>query len=137
MDSLADTSFILATINRNDLHHAIASRYFAAAPGDFLLPSVAVTEVAYHIARWKTGKSVPETLRLIQIKPIKIIDPLAIDYTRAFDILDKYHDTRIDFVDACLMALSDRLGIRRVLTFDRRDFGLYRTPAGQSLELLP
>jgi predicted nucleic acid-binding protein len=58
-------------------------------------------------------------------------------YTHALDILEKYSDSRIDFVDACIMALAERLSITRILTFDHRDFGLYRPAHCEAFELLP
>jgi hypothetical protein len=59
------------------------------------------------------------------------------DYNRAVDILEKYHDTRIDFVDACIMALAERLQLKRILTFDHRDFGIFRPAHIERFELLP
>jgi predicted nucleic acid-binding protein len=65
---------------------------------------------------------------------VDLVDP---DFERALAILDKYADSRIDFVDACIMALAERLNVTRVLTFDRRDFGLYRPTHCDHFELLP
>jgi len=48
-----------------------------------------------------------------------------------------YADARLDFVDCCIMALTERLDIRRVATFDRRDFSIFRPNHGDYLELLP
>jgi uncharacterized protein len=51
--------------------------------------------------------------------------------------LTKYADSRIDFVDASVMAVAERLSITTILTLDQRDFRLFRPPHCQSFELLP
>ena len=43
----------------------------------------------------------------------------------------------IDFVDASIVALAERLGIRRLATTDRRRFGGIRLRRGGRLELVP
>ncbi len=42
-----------------------------------------------------------------------------------------------DYTDAAIMALSERLQITKVCTFDRRDFGIFRPKHCDYLELLP
>ncbi len=59
------------------------------------------------------------------------------DIERTADILDKYHDTRLDFVDATIAAVAERLNITRLLTLDTRDFGLVRPRHIDRFELLP
>jgi hypothetical protein len=44
---------------------------------------------------------------------------------------------KIDFVDALIVAMAERLNITRLLTFDRRDFQLLRPKHCVSFELLP
>jgi predicted nucleic acid-binding protein len=53
------------------------------------------------------------------------------------EILLQYQDARLDFVDCCIMALSERFNITQVCTFDRRDFGIFRPRHVDYLELLP
>ena len=46
-------------------------------------------------------------------------------------------DARFDFVDVAQMAIAERLDIRRVYTFDRRDFSQFKPRHTDYLELLP
>lgn len=46
-------------------------------------------------------------------------------------ILQRYADQRIDLADACLVWLAGQEKTNRVLTTDRRDFSIYRTPDGR------
>jgi predicted nucleic acid-binding protein len=59
------------------------------------------------------------------------------DLARARDIMDFYQSARFDFVDCCIMALSERLNITQVCTLDRRDFSIFRPGHCPFLELLP
>lgn len=51
--------------------------------------------------------------------------------------MDFYQSARFDFVDCCIMALSERLNITQVCTLDRRDFSIFRPGHCPFLELLP
>jgi predicted nucleic acid-binding protein len=45
-------------------------------------------------------------------------------------------DLPIDLADASLLSVAQEQGLRRIATLDRRDFGIYRLPGGESLENL-
>lgn len=67
--------------------------------------------------------------------PLELI--LSNDLKRIRDITAKYSDARFDFVDTCVMALSERLNITKICTFDHRDFSIFRPTHCEYLELLP
>ncbi len=60
-----------------------------------------------------------------------------IDRQRMEQIMLKYADAEFDYADAALMALSERLKITRVFTFDRRDFTMFIPAHAAHLDLLP
>ncbi len=67
-----------------------------------------------------------------------LVEPLNVDdLTRVREILQTYPDAKLDFVDCCIMAMSARLNITRVCTFDHRDFSIFRPAHCDYLELLP
>lgn len=55
---------------------------------------------------------------------------------RSFDLMLQYRDVPMDLADATLVALAESLGERRIFTLDS-DFLIYRTRAGEALELVP
>jgi predicted nucleic acid-binding protein len=137
MDMIADSGFVFAVFDRTDNHHGPARAFYIAATDRILLPAVALTELAYLFDRMGGNRAVVNAMRGIRQGPMIITDLESSDYGRATEILDKYSDSLIDFVDACIMALAERLTITRILTFDRRDFGLYRPVHCDTFELLP
>ena len=48
------------------------------------------------------------------------------DIARIATILEQYIDSKVDFVDANVMAIAGRLNIKTILTIDQRDFRLFR-----------
>lgn len=63
--------------------------------------------------------------------------PLAADYKRAAEILRKYDDANIDFVDAIIVAIAERLNVAKILTVDRRHFGIFKPSHCAAFEILP
>jgi uncharacterized protein len=59
------------------------------------------------------------------------------DLRRVTEILTTYADSRLDFVDATLVAIAERRRIRHILTLDRRDFTLIRPRHTSHFEILP
>jgi predicted nucleic acid-binding protein len=102
-----------------------------------LIPAVTLSELAFLADRAGGTRAVIMSMRALRQSAMEVTDPQDPDYERALAILEKYHDSRIDFVDACIMALAERLNVTRILTFDRRDFGLYRPAHCPHFELLP
>jgi predicted nucleic acid-binding protein len=48
----------------------------------------------------------------------------------------QYGDLPMDLADASLLWVAQEQRLRRIATLDRRDFGIYRLPGGESLENL-
>lgn len=59
------------------------------------------------------------------------------DLKRVVDILEEYADSCLDFVDASIVAISERLKCIQVLTLDQRDFSIIRPKHHTHFEILP
>jgi predicted nucleic acid-binding protein len=73
----------------------------------------------------------------IQAATFRIERPTDADMIRMAEIMEQYSDAELDFADASLMAISERLNITTIYTFDRRDFGMFRPKHTDFLKLLP
>ena len=78
-----------------------------------------------------------EFLRRLDVMKYEVFPLIDTDLARTADLLDQYHDTRLDYVDASIVTAAERLSIIRILTLDQRDFRLVRPRHTESLELLP
>jgi hypothetical protein len=56
---------------------------------------------------------------------------------RILELMRQYADNAIGFVDASIVAVAERLGVRRILTLDRRHFGQIRPRHCDALDILP
>ena len=64
-----------------------------------------------------------------------LIQPEAADWDRMLELLPKYADLPMDFTDATLVALCERLGTRDIASVDS-DFTVYRYRNRQSFRNL-
>ncbi len=72
------------------------------------------------------------TPKAVQVEPVAIED-----LQRVHEILEQYADSQLDFTDATIVAIAERLNITRVYTLDRRDFSMIRPNHCDYFELLP
>lgn len=76
-------------------------------------------------------------MRMVTQGSYQLVAPQVEDIDRAREIMARYSSAKLDFVDCCIMALSERLNVTRVCTFDRRDFSIFRPKHCDYLDLLP
>jgi uncharacterized protein len=50
--------------------------------------------------------------------------------------MDKYADPPMDFADASLVAIAERLSINRIFTVDRTDFSVYKLRGRRSFTII-
>jgi uncharacterized protein len=133
---IADTGFIVALTNSNDSRHAEVRPVYIKQQ-HILLPQTVLVEVAYLLGRDAGITVVIAFLRGLPASRFTVIGPIEQDIARTASILEQYVDSRVDFVDANVMAIAERLNITTVLTIDQRDFRLFRPKHCESFKLLP
>jgi uncharacterized protein len=134
---LVDSSFLFALYNIADIHNKKANTITEFYAGQFIIPYVVLTESAYLFRRAGGTSAVRQFLDAL-IKANYHYEPVyPDDLVRARDIMGQYADANLDFVDCCIMALSERLNITQVCTFDHRDFNIFRPKHVSHLEILP
>ncbi|MGH7193434.1 MAG: type II toxin-antitoxin system VapC family toxin, partial [Candidatus Saccharimonadales bacterium] len=74
--------------------------------------------------------------RMPQSGDLTLLDLLPNDRVRMEQLMDKYHDLPMDLADASLVALAERLGVRRIFTLDS-DFLIYLLSDGSTLDVVP
>lgn len=76
-------------------------------------------------------------LRSITAGRIQLIHPEHSDIERAADLVERYADFPLGTVDACVMAIAERLNITKIATVDHRHFHAVKLRHCDGLELLP
>lgn len=135
---LIDTGFLYALINENDSNHRAVISANAYINGKIILPVPAITEVCYFLNRNFNISILADFLDDLSSTQDMIIEtPAPQDYRRSAEILRKYNDSNIDFVDACIVAMAERLNITQILTVDHRHFRMFKPEHCESFELIP
>lgn len=137
MAYLLDTGFLYSTLNNKEELHRETVRIITSIREEIVFPIPAITETAYLILRDLGAESLADFLEDLPQMKLLIESPAAEDYVRASQIIRKYNDANIDFVDACIVAMAERLNITRILTIDRRHFGIFKPSHCDSFEILP
>jgi uncharacterized protein len=138
MAFLIDSGFLYAQVNGKDDHHAAVSSVAKIAEREpIILPIPAITEITYLLQRDLGIEAVATFLETLPETDFILEMPSTEDYQRAAKILRKYNDANIDFVDACIVAIAERLNITKILTVDRRHFGIFKPQHCEAFEILP
>ncbi len=131
---LADSSGLLALINKNDAHHE-AVKPFATA--NLLVSSTVLCEVDYLATKY-IGEHAARAFLQGQVRgEWQLLAFDEIDLQQANAIRVRYNDIPLGFVDSSLLALAERYRIPKVLTLDRRHFWAVRPQGFSYFDLLP
>lgn len=137
MAALVDTSFLFALTNQNDKSHAACVTAAQNIRTRLIVPVTVLPEIAYLLDS-RLGHHIMRQFVKQMVNPGWIVEPLNnADLVRAGQLLEKYADNRLDFVDATIIAVAERLNVKRVLTLDRRHFRVIRPSHAPLFELLP
>lgn len=125
-DILIDAGPLVAIIDRTDKHHAACTRTVRALDCQFVTTLPAITEAMY-LLRLCGGAVGQSTLwKLILRRDVIIEHPTDADLARMEALMARYADRPMDFADASLVAIAERLSLSRIFTVDRSDFTVYR-----------
>jgi len=123
---LADTSALLALLDRDARQHAEVDSFVAAAEEPLVLSPFVLAELDYLVAE-RFGVDAELTVLADVSEGAYELAPFAgPDVMRARTIISQYRDLRIGLTDASLVVLAERHGTNRVLTLDERHFRALR-----------
>jgi len=137
MAALVDTGILLALANRRDANHQTAVALLSSLREALLVPIPVLTEAAYVTNRVLGVEAEAALVASLGRGEMQLEEITREDCLRAAELLRLYAGARIGFVDASLVAVAERLKIRRVLTVDRRHFDMIRPRHCDGFEILP
>jgi predicted nucleic acid-binding protein len=136
MTALLDTGFLLAVLDADDELHEICAIALQEEP-DLLLPDMVIPELAYMSVRELGHATLSQFLRSLNKGELTIVQTTNDDLLRTAEILEKYADNKVDFVDCAIVAMSERFNVTRILTVDRRHFEIFRPKHCSTFEIAP
>lgn len=132
---LVDTGPFVALFDRGDQHHKVCREAAARLPDVLLTAWPVVTETCYLLR--SQPQAIEGFLEAIHDGQFGVLPIASQEVLEIGGWMSKYRDQQIDFADACLAYLANREGIDTVFTVDARHFSLFRTTAGDPLNLVP
>lgn len=137
MALILDTGPLYASLDRGDRDHRRCRALIETTAEALLVPSPVLPEVDYLVAERLGAGTMVALLRDIEAGAYRVEDLAPEDYVRVRELLDRYADQDVGFVDAAVLAVVERLGETKLATLDRRHFSLLRPRHVRALKLLP
>ena len=137
MALICDTGPLYAAMDVADQDHDACSRLLESINELVLVPSPVVVELD-----WLAGQRLgPDAfLRFLadaEDGRLEFVDLQTQDLARVRELLDRYRDLSIGFVDAAVLAIVERLGEPKLATLDHRHFTVVRPRHVPALQLVP
>jgi predicted nucleic acid-binding protein len=140
VDSAPDTRYtgpLYAMADRDDDWHYRTVRFLQLSRDEIIVPVSVLPEAAYLLAAHLGAKAEQRLVQSIVTGEMEVEELTIPDLRRSLELMRRYEDAQIGFVDATVIAIAERLKLKRILTTDRRDFSLMRPRHCKQFELLP
>lgn len=123
---LLDTGPIIAFLDGKDPDHALVSEALEQFNGRFVTTSAVIVESMHLVSSVRQGAE--SLVSFLAVSQTQIHECCGLDeLARATQLMSRYAETPMDFADASLVLLSNRLQIYSICTLDRRGFRTYRS----------
>jgi uncharacterized protein len=129
---LVDTGPLLALFRERDPDHNRVRAFMRNNRKPMATTWPVLTEVCYML----NLKAKRAALEWVHRGGVELEALTTADAPALIAIFDRFGDHEVDLADASLVWLADRLGTTDILTFDEKDFAMYRTVAGKSFNSL-
>jgi predicted nucleic acid-binding protein len=137
MAILLDSSVVVAAADLADLNHEAAMAWFRRADEPLLLGTLSLGDLDALLQRELGPSAVLALVRSIAGGAIRLVSPSDGDLARAAQLLEIAAEHRPRLADALMVATAERLGVRRIATFDRRPIAVFRPRHVRAFDLEP
>jgi hypothetical protein len=134
-DLLLDTGPFVALLDRSERNHERCVAFFRYFRGRLITTEPVLTEAVYLLGP-SFSRQKP-ALDFVLAGGAELIPMVPALLKRCAHLMSKYSDVPMDYADATLVAVAEALGIRDVLTLDRRGFSVYRYASRGSFRIFP
>lgn len=132
---IADTSVVYAAAVRGDAAHTTCAALLKGGP--FVVPAPVVVETDWVSHARGAASASLSLLRSVEDGSVEVVDLVPADYGRVATLRDQYPTLGLDFVDAAIIAVAERLRDGAIATLDRRHFSVVRPAHVRAFTLLP
>ena len=134
---ILDTSVVVASMSPGERRHEDCRRLIESAEEQVAIPGPTLCEIDYVVHARLGALGMPKFLRRIRVGELGVEQLEIDDLDRTIELMERYADLDVGFVDAAILAIVERLDEPKLATLDRKHFGAMRPRHVESLELLP
>jgi predicted nucleic acid-binding protein len=134
---VVDAGPLYALVDRAEPHHRACRELLESLPGPLVVPMLAIAEVAHFIGTRLEPDVEVRFLSDLAAGTYAIEPVHPADWLRIAELVARYRDLPLGTVDASIVAAAERLGLRRIVTLDRRHFSVVRPQHVDAFELMP
>ena len=135
MIAIIDTGPWVALIDRSETRHAECVQWLKNFSGKLYSTEAVLTEVLYLLNFSITAQCA--ALDFVLESVVEIVPASTMSLKKTKNLMKKYADLPMDFADATIVCLATETRMQNVVTFDRKDFTIYRLPNSQSFTIMP
>ena len=120
---LIDSGPLIALFDASDDYHQASVQFIRHNQKPLLTTLASITETLHMLDFSRQAQL--DFLAWISAGAVQVENITTDDFVRIHALTKKYADLPMDFADACLVLLGEKLNINQVATIDR-DFDIYR-----------
>ncbi len=124
MNAILDTSPWVALIDRSESKHDICVQWLKNYSGKLYSTEAVLTEVLYLLNFSIKAQTIAIDFVLKSV--VEIIPSSVESLKKVKNLIKKYSDLPMDYADATIVCLAMDTGIHDIITFDQKDFSIYR-----------
>ena len=124
MNAILDTGPWVALIDRSESKHDVCVQWLKTYSGKLYSTEAVLTEVLYLLNF--SVKAQTAAIDFVLKSVVEIIPSSVKSLKKAKNLIKKYSDLPMDYADATIVCLAMDTGIHDIITFDQKDFNIYR-----------
>jgi len=124
MNAILDTGPWVALIDRSESKHDFCVEWLKNYSGKLYSAEAVLTEVLYLLNF--SVKAQTAAIDFVLKTVVEIIPSSIESLKKAKNLIKKYSDLPMDYADATIVCLAMDTGIYDIVTFDQKDFSIYR-----------
>jgi predicted nucleic acid-binding protein len=134
---ICDTGPLYGALDRTDTDHVVCSRLLSESTEPIVVPAPVVVELEWLASSRLDPRAFLAFLADVEAGRLEVAELERTDYPRISQLLERYADLPLGFVDAAILTVVERFAERRLATLDHRHFSVVRPRHTATLELLP
>jgi predicted nucleic acid-binding protein len=135
MIAILDTGPWVALIDRSESRHAECVQWLKDFSGRLYSTEAVLTEVLYLLNFSIIAQCA--ALDFILESVVEIVPAITKSLKKTKNLMKKYADLPMDFADATIVCLAMDTGMQNIITFDKKDFAIYKLSKTKSFTIIP